>query len=88
LKWQLLVMQADKAAPDFNGKLDLTLAGSQAGKPWTSNLPGGPQALQFKQYRRVEGVFDLPPQTVVKTITAKVSEGSLTRSVQTFKLPP
>ena len=86
LKWQVLVIQPVKNAQSFNGKLDLTLSGTQGGKPWTMSLPGGSQVLQFKQYRRVEGVLDLPPQAVVKTITAKVIEGSAVRSVQTFKL--
>ena len=86
LKWQVLVIQSVKNAPDFNGKLDMTINGTLTGKPWTVNLPGGAQALQFRQYRRIEGVLDLPPQTVVKTVTAKVVEGTVTRSVQTFKL--
>ena len=86
LKWQVLVIQPVKNAPDFNGKLDVTINGLVAGKPWTTTLPGGAQILQFKQYRRVEGVLDLPPQAVVKTVTAKVVEGSATRSAQTFKL--
>ena len=86
LKWQVLVIQPVKSAQGFNGKLDLTLSGTRGGKPWTMSLPGGSQVLQFKQYRRVEGVFDLPPQAVVKTMTAKVIEGSAVRSVQTFKL--
>jgi hypothetical protein len=85
LKWQVLVILPLKNAPTFNGKLDLTLHGTQAGKPWTMSLPGGPQPLQFKQYRRVEGVLDLPPQAVVKTVTAKVMEGAVVRSTQTFK---
>lgn len=86
LRWQVLLLQPVKNAPDFSGKLELTFNGLVAGKPWTSTLPGGAQALQFKQYRRIEGVLDLPPQAVVKTVTAKVTEGSATRSVQTFKL--
>lgn len=85
LKWQVLVIQPVKDAPNFNGKLELTLNGTQAGKPWVMALPGGAQALQFKQYRRVEGVLDLPPQAVVKTVTAKVIEGGTVRSVQIFK---
>ena len=79
------MIQPVKNAPDFNGKLELTLNGTQAGKPWVMTLPGGAQALQFKQYRRVEGVLDLPPLAVVKTVTAKVIEGTTVRSVQTFK---
>ena len=86
LRWQVLVIQPVKDAPDFNGKLEVTLNGTVGGKPWTATLPGGAQALKFKQYRRIEGVQDLPPTAVVKTVTAKVVEGSATRSVQTFKL--
>lgn len=86
LKWQVLVLQPVKNAPDFNGKLELTVSGTLAGKPWTASLPGGAQPLQFRQYRRIEGVLDLPPQAVVKTVTAKVVEGTSVRSVQTFKL--
>lgn len=86
LRWQVLVIQPVKNAPDFNGKLDVTINGLLAGKPWTATLPGGAQVLQFKQYRRIEGVLDLPPQAVVKTVTAKVVEGTATRSAQTFKL--
>ncbi len=86
LKWQVLVIQSVKNAPDFNGKLDLTIHGTLVGKPWMVNLPGGAQILQFKQYRRIEGILDLPPQAVVKTVTAKIVEGTVTRSVQTFKL--
>ncbi len=86
LKWQVLVIQPVKNAPDFNGKMEVTFNGTLVGKPWTSTLPGGAQDLRFKQYRRIEGVLDLPPQAVVKTVTAKVVEGAATRSVQTFKL--
>lgn len=86
LKWQVLVIQPVKDAATFNGKLELTIAGTQAGKPWVMSLPGGAQALQFKQFRRIEGMLDLPPLTVVKTVTAKVLEGTTVRSVQTFKL--
>jgi hypothetical protein len=86
LKWQVLVIQPVKDAPDFNGSLELTLSGMQGDKPWTMALPTGTQMLQFKQYRRVEGVLDVPALTVVKTVTAKVLEGKAVRSVQTFKL--
>ena len=86
LKWQVLVIQPVKNAPDFNGKMEITFNGMLAGKPWTATLPGGAQDLQFRQYRRIEGVLDLPPQAVVKTVTAKVVEGVVTRSVQSFKL--
>ena len=86
LRWQVLVIQPVKDAPTFNGKLELTITGTQAGKAWVMSLPGGAQALQFKQSRRIEGMLDLPPLTMVKAVTAKVSEGNSVRAVQTFKL--
>ncbi|MCJ0761793.1 DUF6776 family protein [Variovorax terrae] len=86
MKWQVLVIQPGRNVAEFNGRLDLVLTGLQDGKPWTMSLPGGPQALQFRQYRRVEGVIDLPPQAVVKSVSAKVMEGAATRAVQGIKL--
>ncbi|MBK6388099.1 MAG: hypothetical protein IPF71_15680 [Rhodoferax sp.] len=86
LKWQILVMQPTKKAPEFNGRLDLVFAGIQNGKPWTAGMPGGPQAIKFKQYSRFEGMIDLPPQTVIKSVSAKVQEGSVTRAEHSIKL--
>lgn len=86
VKWQVLVIQPDRNAPEFSGALELTLNGTQQGKPWVMALPGGPQQLQFKRLHRLEGIVELPPQTVVKNLSAKVTEGSATRSVQTISL--
>ena len=79
-------MQPAARAAEFNGRIEITLDGLQNGKHWAAAQPGGAQTLQVRQYRRLEGVIDLPPQTVVKTVTAKVFEGSSVRAVQTFKL--
>lgn len=86
LKWQVLVLQPVKNAPEFKGQIELTLTGLENGKPWTMALPGGPQALQFRQYRRIEGIVDLPPQAVVKNVSARLVEGTATRAVQSIKL--
>jgi len=86
LKWQVLVIQPLKNAPEFNGRLELSFTGLQGGKPWSAPLPAGPQSLKFRQYGRVEGVFELPPQTVVKGISAKVMDGAVTKAVQSIKL--
>jgi hypothetical protein len=87
LKWQVLVIQPVKNAPEFHGKLELKVAGTLDGKPWMLDLPdGGAQPLRFRQYRRVEGMVDLPPQAMVKNVSAKVLEGSATRAVQSIKL--
>jgi hypothetical protein len=86
LRWQVMVIQPQKNAAEFRGKLELSISGTLDDKPWLIELPGGPQALQFRQYRRVEGLVDLPPQAVVKNVSAKVVEGNATRAVQSIKL--
>ena len=86
LKWQVLVMQPVKNAPQFSGKLELTFAGTLNGKPWVMPMPGGAQAIQLKQYRRVEGVVSLPALAVIQSVSAKLTDGSTTRAVQTIKL--
>jgi hypothetical protein len=86
LRWQILLIHPVKNAAEFRGKLQMSIAGSLDGKPWEMELPGGPQPLAFRQYRRVEGLVDLPPQAVVKNVSAKVVEGAATRAVQTIQL--
>ena len=86
LKWQVLVIQAVKNAPEFRGRLEVSFSGTLDGKPWRMPLPGGAQPLQFRQYRRVEGMVDLPPQAIVKSVSARVVEGSVSRSVQNVSL--
>lgn len=86
LKWQVLVIQPVKNAPEFRGKLELNVSGTLDGKPWMMPLPGGPQALQFRQYRRLEGMLDLPADAVVKNVSARVLEGTVSRAVQNVSL--
>jgi hypothetical protein len=86
LRWQVLVIQPAKQAPEFRGKLHLTVAGTLDGKPWSMDLPGSPNDLRFRQYRRLEGMADLPEQAVVQNVSAKVMEGSTTRAVHNIKL--
>jgi hypothetical protein len=86
VKWQVLVIQPLKNAPEFNGRLDLSFSGVQSGKPWVASLPGGAQSIKLKQYARVEGVFDLPPQTVLKGINIKVMDGALVKATHSIKL--
>lgn len=86
IKWQMLVILPVKNAPEFKGRLELVLAGTQAGKPWESPLPNGPLPLEFKQYGRADGVFEVPAQVVVKSITARVLDASGVRATQVLKL--
>jgi len=86
IKWQVMVMQSLKNAPEFSGRLELTFAGVQNGKPWMATLPTAGQSFKLKQYGRLKGNLELPPQTVVNGITAKVMQGSATKAVQSIKL--
>ncbi len=86
IRWQVLVIQANKNAPEFNGQLELSFNGLLNGKPWLAALPGGAQAVKLKQYGRMEGVFELPPQVEVKGLSARLLEGSVVKSAQSIKL--
>jgi hypothetical protein len=86
IKWQALVMQAGKHVSEFDGRLELMFSGFSNGKPWTSALPDGPLAIRIRQYGRLEGEFDLPSQTVLKGVSAKVIQGSVVKAAQSIKL--
>ena len=86
LKWQVLVIQASKNAPEFNGRLEVSFTGTLSGKPWTAALPGGPQAIKVRQYGRIEGEFELPEHVVVKSVLAKVMDGAVVKATQSVQL--
>jgi hypothetical protein len=86
LKWQALVIQPVKNAPEFKGKLELTFSGLLNGKPWTMSLPGGAVPLQLTQYKRAEGLVNLPPQVIVKAVSAKVLDGNTSKAMLAIKL--
>ncbi len=86
LKWQALVMQPGRNTQEFNGRLEITFAGTVNGKPWSSTLPDGPMPIKVRQYGRMEGELALPPQVVVKSVSARVLEGSVVRATQSIKL--
>ena len=86
LKWQALVMQPGRNTQEFNGRLEITFAGTVNGKPWTATLPDGPMPIKVKQYGRMEGELALPPQVLVKSVSARVLEGAVVRAAQSIKL--
>ena len=86
IRWQVLVIQSKKNAPELVGKLEVSFTGVLAGKPWSSPPPGISVALKVQQYGRLEGVFDVPPQVSIRGMTAKVVEGTLARATQTIKM--
>jgi hypothetical protein len=86
LRWQVLVIQANRNAAEFGGRIELSFSGTLNGKAWFAALPGGPQPIKVKQYGRFEGLFEVPPQVSVKAMTAKLLDGNTVRATQTIKL--
>jgi len=85
-RWQVLMIQPARRAPEFRGALEISFTGTLGGKPWTARQAPAPQPVLVKGYLRQEGVVELPAQAEVKSVTAKVLQGSAVRSVQTTGL--
>lgn len=86
LKWQVLMIQAVRNPAEFKGQLELTFTGLENGKPWVGKLPAGAQPVVVKQYGRLEGLYPVPFNVVIKNVTVRVLEGQAVRAVQTLKL--
>lgn len=87
LRYQLLVMQGSRAPADFQGRYELALAGQLDGKVWSQPLAGGAKPMRFKQYQRVEGEIQFPPQVVMQSLEVRIldAEGGV-RAQQSLKL--
>jgi hypothetical protein len=87
VRYQLLLMQAGKTLPEYQGRYEITLSGLLDGRPWSQPQPGGAKPLQLKQYLRVEGIIEVPPQAVVKAALVRVMDlNGGVRATQTVKL--
>lgn len=84
LRWQMLAMQPARNAPEFKGRVELLLGGTLDGEFWTSKDPIVSQPLQFQQYRRVQGTVSVLQGAMVKTVTARLVEGTALRAARTF----
>jgi len=74
MRYQLLVMQSGRSPAEFRGRYELLLGGTLDGQPWTQAVAEKPLAV--KQYARVEGLVDHPPQAVVKTVQVRVTDSN------------
>ncbi len=84
-RYQLLLMQPGRSPALFEGSYEIRLSGLLDGKPWTTGLPGGPRALQLRQYARIEGIIEHSPAAVLKAVQARIIDqtGAL-RATETF----
>jgi len=83
-RWQVLVIQNKKNAPELQGRLEIAFNGVLNGKPW--NGPVTTLPIKVQQYGRFEGAADIPAQVSVKGLTAKVIDGTAVKASQTTKL--
>jgi hypothetical protein len=72
----MLVIQSGKSRGEFKGKYDMSVTGTLDGKPWTQQVVGGAKPLTVTQSARFEGVLELPPNVVVKTVQARIMDGA------------
>jgi hypothetical protein len=87
LRYQLLVMQGSRSPGEFQGRYEVALAGQLDGKNWSQSLSGGARAIRFRQYQRVEGKVDYPPQAMLQSVEVRIfdADGGV-RAQQSFKL--
>jgi hypothetical protein len=76
LRYQALLMQAVGRSGEVKGRYDLLVTGTQDGRPWTQTVSKPAQAIEMKQYQRVEGTVDLPAGVVVKQLEIKVLDAA------------
>ena len=70
-RFQMLVMQSGKAPAEFSGRYEVWPTGQLGGKAWSAAAPVVKE-IQLRQYARAEGVLDVPPDAVIKSIQVKV----------------
>jgi hypothetical protein len=87
LRFQMLVMQNLRSTAEFKGRYELRLSGTRDGRPWTWTPPEAARPLSVRQYVRVQGLVDHPPDAVVKAVQARVlDERGATLATQTLSL--
>lgn len=76
IKYLLLLMQAGKTQPEFQGRCEVTMVGTLDGKAWSAAAVGAPQNILLKQSLRLEGMAEHPASVVVKSVVVKVTDGN------------
>lgn len=74
-QYRLLLVQSGKHDRNVQGNLQLTLVGSQDGKPVTQVVVGGKMQqggkVNFKYYQPLEGSFTVPEKLTAQSLQAK-----------------
>jgi len=88
MRYQLLVMQTGKAPPAFRGRYHIRLSGLLDGQPWRHVPHEDGLPLTMGQYTRVEGLIEHPPEVVLQSVQARVTDlQGAVRATETLRLP-
>lgn len=72
LRYQMLMMHSARGSAEFSGRYEVVLSGSLSGRPWSMPAAGGAKDMKLRQYLRIEGLVDHPPQAVIKSLQVRV----------------
>ena len=88
VRYQLLVMQQGvRGQSDFRGTIEVFATGTRDAAPWSTSGPMVRQAVQFRQYRRLEGLLQPPAGGVVRQIQIRVlDESGAVKATQVHRL--
>ncbi len=81
-RYQLLLVQTGERAKEFNGRLQFVLNLQQDGRKVVLMLPPDMKTVareyqvSFKLFQRIEGMFRIAPDAVVKGLQVRVFEGN------------
>jgi hypothetical protein len=80
-RFQVLVMQGDRAAPEFAGRIEFSLSGQLEGRPWTYAVPAATQALRLRGYQRLAGVLEYPAGAQPRQLQVRVIDAAGTARI-------
>jgi hypothetical protein len=87
LSWQVLLMQPQRHAPEFSGRVEVTLSGTLANAPWNSTLGDESVPVKMTLNQRLRGTIQLPGGVTVRTATIRVLDATgAVRATQVRKL--
>jgi hypothetical protein len=87
LSWQVLLMQPQRHAPEFSGRVDVVLSGVLANTPWSSPPSDDGVPVKMTLNQRLRGTIQLPAGVTVRTATIRVVDATgAVRATQVRKL--
>ena len=95
-RYRLLLLQNGKRVAEFQGNLQLILTLHDATKDAILTLPNDASAdnktdaktyrVNFRYFQRVEGMFQVPAGSSLKSVQVRILENGVVKATQTFNL--